>query len=200
MCWCSARMQGSLWGSFMRPKPGRCFVRLVLFPTQLIPIDWTWLAISRIELCMSCLNVWMNFLVWQWYKMLNTSRGIIILMLIYHSLPPFIHLSYLVHSLPAAGVQGEALREEICVVPDWLVRRQLVQDQRSSYQLYSGEHDWGRWGTRNHWDRYAESWNCPWRLQLGKNTQNTVLSSPLLLSCFVKCFINKFQLLKTTVE
>lgn len=59
MFWCSARMRGSLWASFMRPKPGRCFVRLVLFPSRLIPIDWTWLAISRIELCnelFECLN------------------------------------------------------------------------------------------------------------------------------------------------
>lgn len=44
---------------------------------------------------MSCLNVWMTFLVWQWYNMLNTSLGIILLMLIYHSLPPFMHLPYL---------------------------------------------------------------------------------------------------------
>lgn len=89
--------------------------------------------------------------------MLNTSLGIILLMVIYHFLPPFIQSPYLPPSLPAAGVQGEALREEVCLVPDRLVCRQLVQDQRPSYQLYSGEHDGGCGGTRDHRDRHAES-------------------------------------------
>lgn len=89
--------------------------------------------------------------------MLNTSLGIILLMLIYHSLPPFIHPPYLPPFLPAAGVQGEALWEEVCVVSYRLVRRQLVQDQRPSYQLYSGEHDGGRGRTCDHRDRHAES-------------------------------------------
>lgn len=89
--------------------------------------------------------------------MLNTSLGIVFLMLIYHSLPPFNHPPCLPPSLPAAGVQGEALWEEVCVVPDRLVRRQLVQDQRPSDQLYSGEHDGGCGGTCDHRDRHAES-------------------------------------------
>ena len=119
---------------------------------------------------MSCLNVWMNFLVWQWYNMLNTFPGII-----HHSPPPLIRLLYLPPSLCAAGVQREALWKEVRVVPDWLVRRQLVQDQRPSYQLYSGEHDGGCGGTCDHGDCHAESWDCPRRLQHGGNSWNTVI-------------------------
>ena len=69
--------------------------------------------------------------------------------------------------LPAAGVQGEAVWEEVRVVPDRLVRRQLVQDQRPRHQLYGGEHDGGRGGTRHHRDRHAEPRDCPRRLQHG---------------------------------
>lgn len=78
-------------------------------------------------------------------------------MLIYN-FHPCIHPWYLAPSLPAAaGVQGEALWEEGCVVLDRLVRRQLVQDQRPSDRLYCGEHDGGRGGSRDHRDRHAES-------------------------------------------
>lgn len=116
----------------------------------------------------------MNFRVWQLYNMPNTSRGIILLhayLSFSHSLHPPSH---------AAGVQGEALREEVCVVPDRMVRRQLVQDQRPRYQLHSGEHDGGRGGTRDHRDRHAQSRDCPRRLQHGGNTQNTTVSPTLL--------------------
>lgn len=92
-------------------------------------------------------------------------------MLIYNNPTPHPHYP--------SGVQGEALWEEVCVVPDRLVCRQLVQDQRPSYQLYSGEHDGGCGGTRDHRDRHAESGDCSWRLQHGGNTRNTVVSHPL---------------------
>lgn len=86
--WCSARTQGSSWGSFMRLKPGRCSVRFVPFSPRLIPVGQTWLAISKkLSSVMSCLNVWMNFLVWQLYNTLNTSVGITLLMVIYHFSP-----------------------------------------------------------------------------------------------------------------
>lgn len=74
----------------------------------------------------------------------------------------------------AAGVQGEALWEEGCVVPDRMVCRQLVQDQRPSHQLYRGEHDGGRGGTCDHRDCHAESRDCPRRLQLGGNTHSAM--------------------------
>ena len=38
------------------------------------------------------------------------------------SAPPHAHFSI----VPFSGVQGKALREEVRVVPHWLVRRQLV--------------------------------------------------------------------------
>lgn len=156
----------------MRLKPGRCSVRFVPFSPRLIPVGQTWLAISKkLSSVMSCLNVWMNFLVWQLYNTLNTSVGITLLMVIYHfspSLhPPRISASPPSPPLPAAGVQGEALREEVCVVPDRLVRRQLVQDQRPRHQLHGGEHDGGRGGTCHHRDRHAEPRDRPRRLQHG---------------------------------
>lgn len=77
-----------------------------------------------------------NVLVWQFGLAFNSSLGIIPLMLI--SPPPAALLR--LH----AGVQGEALWEEVRVVPDRVVRGQLVQDQRPGHQLHRGEHGGGR--------------------------------------------------------
>ena len=54
------------------------------------------------------------------------------------------------------GVQGEAVRQEARVVPDWLVRRQLVQDPRPVHQLHRGADDGGGGGPRHHGDRHAQ--------------------------------------------
>lgn len=84
--------------------------------------------------------------------------------------------------LCAVGVQGEALWEEVRVVPDWLVRRQLVQDQRPCDQLHGGEHDGGRGGTRHHRDRHAESRNRAWRLQHGRSPVCKIKERVVLIS------------------
>lgn len=176
-------MRGSSWGCFMRLKPEKCFVRLVPFPTRLISADWTWL-LAEIELCnelFECLNDFPCLAVIQHAQHISGNNS----PHAYLSFSPSLHApSISASSLPpslssAAGVQGEALREEVCVVPHRLVRRQLVQDQRPGYQLHSGEHDRGRGGTCDHRDCHAESWDRPRRLQHGGNTRknkNAIIS------------------------
>lgn len=51
---------------------------------------------------------------------------------------------------PPAGVQGEAVREKIRLVSHWLVRGQLVQNQRPIHQLYGGTNDGGCRGSCDH--------------------------------------------------
>jgi len=52
--WRSAKMRGSLWGSFMRPRPGRCFARSVHFLPN-IP-DWLLAGIKMWDELVECLN------------------------------------------------------------------------------------------------------------------------------------------------
>ena len=75
-------------GLFYETEARKVFCEVRTFSPRLIPVGRTWLAISKkLSSVMSCLNVWMNFLVWQLYNTLNTSLGITLLMVIYHFSP-----------------------------------------------------------------------------------------------------------------
>lgn len=149
----SARMQGSSWGSFTRQKPGRCFVRWV--PSRKTEPDRL-LAVSELR------NEPQN----KCPRLAVLPRAQLV-----SGINPF-HAYFSSSRCPLhlhAGVQGEALWEEVRVVPDRVVRGQLVQDQRPGHQLHCGEHDGGRWGSRDHRDRHAEPRDRPRRLQHGGN-------------------------------